>query len=355
MLGLTLLLLPVLDLLCHLHYRRSVIFQPLAQFSILLAAYVCVVYYEKLIAWLLRKHLGVMCKGSSLRAGAEVYRFDVDMSRLEECLEQHLGGGAASTPGLTAAHIAVKAVGECLGEMRHMHGVLQRGRLFREPGAAVDVSVTESSGAGDHAGLFLHKVHNVSSSATSIAAIAKEVGSHKACSARLRTMINLLSRFLRPIVPVCVTEALLVLGNGALVALLLAMGVGVCPFGAARVVSVLPKETREGNGAGESAGERNAQEVDFSVLPMSSGAATGHCLCLPPVTLTLSDGGVKFLPVQQLQQTPSKRKVVRKFRVMSVSVCLHEELTSSPGCTLQERQEFIAKLKALLSDPNTLF
>ena len=62
---------------------------------------------------------------------------------------------------MTAAHLAVKAVGISLNEMRHMQGVLLADRLYRTPGGPVDVSVAESSGAGDHEGVLLHTVHDV--------------------------------------------------------------------------------------------------------------------------------------------------------------------------------------------------
>ena len=367
--GLTLLCLPLLDCACALFLGRSVFYQPLVDFSVLLAIYVYLMYYEKVVAWLLQKHLGAVCKGSSLRAGAEVYRFNVDLSRVEE----HLAGvqtSSSPTLTLTAAHIAVKAVGVALEEMRHMHGVLLADRLYRAPGALVNVSVTESSGAGDHAGIFLHNVHNVASSSASVPVIAQEVASNKQHHGANMSVMRLFLRCIQPFLPVSLTGPLVVYCNEALMACLLTLGMDVCPFGAARVVSVLP---REGEGDGDGApssrhsststststmspppttgGEMDENEIDFSVLPMTSSiTVTRRGLCVPPVTVTLGYGGVKFIPVQH-----QEKKIVRKFRVVNVSVCLHEVLTSSPGCSLQERQEFISKLKSLLNNPKLLF
>jgi hypothetical protein len=361
LLGLTLLLLPLLDCAYDFYSGHSVFFRPLTQFSVLLAVYVYLMYYEKLVAWLLRKHLGLVCKGSLLRAGAEMYRFHVDMGRVEEYLSELQASSSDPSTTMTAAHIAVKAVGVAMNEMRHMHGVLLDGHLYRAPRTAVDVSVTESSGAGDHGGIFLHNVTDVSSPAASISTIAKEVASNSHQHSANMSLARFLWRFFRPFFPTCITEPLLVYTNSAFMACLLTLGVNVCPFGAARVVSVLSRED-SGSAASSSnsgsisssspANEMDAHEVDFSVLPMTSRVAcTRHGVCVPPVTVTLGDGGVKFIPVQHQE----KKKIVRKFRVLNVSVCLHEVLTSSPGCTLQERQEFIARIKSLLNNPKQLF
>jgi hypothetical protein len=357
-LGLTLFFLPLLDACYDLYYGHSVVFRPLVETSLIMAVYVYLMYYEKLIVWLLQKHLGIMCKGSSFRAGAEVYRFSVNMSRVEECLSDLKAQTDTAGPPMTAAHIAVKALGVALDEKRHMHGVLLSDRLYRSPHSPVDVSVSESSGVGDHAGIFLHNVNDVSSQSASIFTIAQEVACNKPHHGANMSAIRLLFRAMHPFVPTYITEQLLVHTNSAMMACLLMLGEDVSPFGAARVVSVLSTdEDCTGDSScssisstGGTGADMTENEIDFSVLPMTSSVtSTRRGLCVPPVTLTLGYGGVKFIPVQH-----QERKIVRKFRVMNVSVCLHEVLTSSPGCTLQERQEFIAKLKSLLNNPKQL-
>mmetsp|Transcript_12621 Transcript_12621/g.20484 ORF Transcript_12621/g.20484 Transcript_12621/m.20484 type:complete len:1127 (+) Transcript_12621:89-3469(+) len=357
-LGLTLLVLPFVDCLYYAFGGHSVMTK-LMNVSVVLAIYLLVMFYDKLIAWILRKHLGFVCNGSALRTGAEVYRFNVDMGRVEEFLtEQQMRVGSGVS--LTAVHVVVKAVGVALDEMRHMHGVLLDDSLYRAPRSSVDVSFSESSGAGDHNGILLHHVHDVSSPAATITSIAREASGEKQQHGANYSAVRLFLRAIRPFVPTFVADQLLVYMNDALVAFFITLGVDVQPFGAARVISVLAKDEGAGNETTRNSitatsplnnGDMKEDEIDFSVLPMMSNVAPARRgVCLPSVTVTLGYGGVKFVPVQH-----QEKKIVRKFRVINVAVSLHEVLTSSPGCTLQERQEFIAKLKSLLNNPKTLY
>ena len=296
-----------------------------------------------------------MCKGSSARAGAEVYRFNVDMGRMEDCLSE-LESESRTETTLTPAHITVKAVATALDEMRHMHGVLLGDKLFRAPSSPVDISFTESSAAGDDDGRFLHSAHDVSSSAADVCTIAHEAAQYNEHHQANMSTMRLISRLLRPVIPTFIIQLVLMCNTGALMALLLTLGVDVCPFGAGMVISVLPRdENKDGVRAGVNSvtpvgrpsGEMDVNEVDFSVLPLSSNVTSSRFgLCMPSVTVTLGHGGVKFVPIHH-----HEKKIVRKFRVLNVSVCLHEVLTSSPGCSLQERQDFITRLKSLLNNP----
>ena len=353
------MLLPVADFFSDFFFEHSVFYRHLANVSILLTAYLYVMFYEKIISWILQKHLGTACKGSALRSGAEVYRFNVDMGRVEEFLnnqQQRAGPGIS----LTAVHVVVKAVGVALDDMRHMHGVLLSDRLYRAPNSPVNISFSESSGAGDHDGIFLHHVHDVSSSAATVTAIAREASGEKQHHGANYSGARLFLRLIHPFLPTCITDQILVFLNNALIACLLVLGVDVCPFGAARVVSVLTRDDRSSGDTSRnsissvtplSGGEMKENEIDYSVLPMTASVTPSRRgVCVPTVTVSLGYGGVKFIPVQH-----QEKKIVRKFRVINVAVSLHEVLTSSPGCTLQERQDFIAKLKSLLNNPQQLY
>lgn len=341
-LGLTLMILPLLDCACEMLLHQSVVFRHLGSYSFILTVYLVVMYYQKVSSWLLQKHLGTVCNGSSLRIGAEVYRFNIDMGRIEEYLD------GLQDVSLTAAHVTVKAVGVALSEMHSMQGMVVGDALYRPPRTAgVNVSVSENN--ANHGGVFVHSVHDVASSVATIPTIALEMCRNKNQHGGPNySGLRLLGRVLELFYPSCLMELFRAHFSGLVMAWDAVLGHDVCPYGAARVVSVLAKDVTStgGSGNGGNGGvEMNEDETDLTVLPMTQTTQ----FCAPPVIVTLGNGGVKFVPVHH-----QEKKIVRKFRVINVSVSLHDVLTSSPGCTLQARLDFIARLKSLLNNPSQL-